>query len=366
MNKKFRYEGIDLLRIISMLMVVVLHILGIGGVIENTVENTSNYYISNFMEHFCFCAVNLYALITGFVYIKATYRFHKIVSLWCEVFFYSFLITIIFLLLPGFNISKINIIYGLIPITSSRYWYFTSYFCLFLLIPFLNKAINNMSQLLHKRIVFIGFILFGVISLIGSFVGCYDIFKLEDGYSAIWLMYLYIVGAYIKLYYRRNLYKKKVYFIIYLCSVFANFFFDMCVIYVKKHVYSKLPNVTLQIYNSPFIIIASIALFLLFVDLHFSKGKSIINIFSSVSFSVYLISVHPVLFYEFQKSIFNSYASMSSGLLVLSVVISAVAIYIVCSLIGYIQKQLFKLIKIDLLSQKIVNIGKRLLNKVHI
>ncbi len=40
MNKKFRYEGIDLLRIISMLMVVVLHILGIGGVIENTVGNT--------------------------------------------------------------------------------------------------------------------------------------------------------------------------------------------------------------------------------------------------------------------------------------------------------------------------------------
>lgn len=107
MNKKLRYEGIDLLRIISMLMVVVLHILGIGGVIENTVENTSNYYISNFMEHFCFCAVNLYALITGFVYIKATYRFHKIVSLWCEVFFYSFLITIIFLLLPGLILVKL-------------------------------------------------------------------------------------------------------------------------------------------------------------------------------------------------------------------------------------------------------------------
>ena len=64
---KERNYGIDLLRILSMFMVVLLHLCGFGGVLSNVKPFSVNYYIAWFLEIVSYCAVDVFALISGFV-----------------------------------------------------------------------------------------------------------------------------------------------------------------------------------------------------------------------------------------------------------------------------------------------------------
>ena len=66
-----RNYGIDLLRMILMLMVVILHVLGHGGVLDATTPLSAKYCVSWLIESFAYCAVNCYALISGYVYFNA-------------------------------------------------------------------------------------------------------------------------------------------------------------------------------------------------------------------------------------------------------------------------------------------------------
>lgn len=67
MNTK-RYYGIDILRIFSMLGVVLLHMLGAGGVLANSVRGNENYFAAWFLEIAAMCSVNVFAAMTGFLY----------------------------------------------------------------------------------------------------------------------------------------------------------------------------------------------------------------------------------------------------------------------------------------------------------
>ena len=72
---KERNYGIDLLRIVSMFLVCILHVLGHGGILNNTTENTVNYNVAWIMNISAYCAVNCYALISGYVGIKSKFKF---------------------------------------------------------------------------------------------------------------------------------------------------------------------------------------------------------------------------------------------------------------------------------------------------
>ena len=88
MNGTKRLQWIESLRIISMFMVIVLHICLQSGVLYNINVNSAEYFIAWFIKSFCYCAVNCYALITGYVMEGKTlsgsdrFRFSKILPLW--------------------------------------------------------------------------------------------------------------------------------------------------------------------------------------------------------------------------------------------------------------------------------------------
>ena len=70
-----RNYGIDLFRIVSMFMVVVLHVLGQGGILDGTIGVAGNYETAWFLETAAYGAVNCYALISGYVGIRSRYRY---------------------------------------------------------------------------------------------------------------------------------------------------------------------------------------------------------------------------------------------------------------------------------------------------
>ena len=79
---KKRNLGIDLLRIISMYMIVILHVLGQGGILFNLEIFSNKYNIAWILEIICFCSVNLYGFITGYVMTGSKFKYKKIINLW--------------------------------------------------------------------------------------------------------------------------------------------------------------------------------------------------------------------------------------------------------------------------------------------
>ena len=72
---KTRNYGIDFLRMISMIMIVMLHTLGHGGIYVLFLFYSVHYQIAWLLEVIAFGAVNTYAMISGFVSVDSHLRF---------------------------------------------------------------------------------------------------------------------------------------------------------------------------------------------------------------------------------------------------------------------------------------------------
>lgn len=71
---KTRNYGIDFLRMISMIMIVMLHTLGHGGILRSVSFLSVHYQIAWLLEVIAFGAVNTYAMISGFVSVDSCSR----------------------------------------------------------------------------------------------------------------------------------------------------------------------------------------------------------------------------------------------------------------------------------------------------
>ena len=136
---KTRNYGIDFLRMISMIMIVMLHTLGHGGILRSVSFLSVHYQIAWLLEVIAFGAVNTYAMISGFVSVDSHFKISNILILWLQVLFYGILInTVFFFLLPESRNTS-GWIQALFPVTRKEYWYFTAYAGVFFLSPFINQ-----------------------------------------------------------------------------------------------------------------------------------------------------------------------------------------------------------------------------------
>ena len=90
-----RNYGIDALRLFSMFLVVILHVLGRGGILGAT--NGGKLFVCMILETAAFCSVDCFALISGYVSYSGEekpFRYSKYIHLWLQVVFYSFGFTI--------------------------------------------------------------------------------------------------------------------------------------------------------------------------------------------------------------------------------------------------------------------------------
>ena len=113
-------SGINLFKLFSMFMIALLHVLGMGGII-GAAEGTSSYYPVYLMQNAAFCAVNCYALVSGYLMLGKKIKPSRITELWFEVFFYSVGLSAIMISIYREFFSAQNIVYALTPIVSKQY-----------------------------------------------------------------------------------------------------------------------------------------------------------------------------------------------------------------------------------------------------
>ena len=180
MNKVSRNYGIDLLRIISMLGVVFLHVLGHGGILSLDLSPV-NFSMVWFIEILAYPAVNCFVLISGYIGYKEEKIFPKIknlLNLAFTVAFYSVSSFLIFKFFSPETLGLKELVKSFFPIILKNYWFFTAYVGLFLLSPMLNLLVYK-SNFKHAFVYLAVFSLFSIISTV------YDSFSFIGGYSVI-------------------------------------------------------------------------------------------------------------------------------------------------------------------------------------
>lgn len=351
---KERNYGIDLLRILSMFMVVLLHLCGFGGVLSNVKPFSVNYYIAWFLEIVSYCAVDVFALISGFVGVKSSFKYSNLAFLWVRVFFYSFGITLIFLIYDHNIVSFKDLIKSIFPVLSNQYWYFSAYFVLCLFIPLLNYILNN----LERGVLLCSIVLVTSLLSFQQVVVRKDVFCVGKGYSPWWLLILYLIGGYIKIYLSKKKFLHKKLIIGYCTMILITLFSKIFIQYISIKVLGKnIDGGILIDYVSPTVIIASILLVLIFRNINFmGYSIKIISFFSPLAFSVYLIHNNNLINKYIIIDSLKQIVDLKWYLFVIVIMGSTICIYILCSMIDLIRVLLFKKFKVK---KKIEFFGKR-------
>ena len=352
-NRSNRIYGLDLLRIVSMLMITVLHTLGHGGVLKATETGSWQYTIAWAIEIFAYCAVNCYALISGYVGIKAKYKYCNIASLWLQAVLYSLLATLAVSIINKSTVSYVDILNSFLPVSNQTYWYFTAYFCIFFFMPAMNFMVNNMPKRELCTTVLAIMILFSVISTFSKItvlkVSINDVFATASGYSPLWLALLYIIGAYISKYRDDFKLSPALSLAIYLAAA--------AVTLAEKLIWGTKLLIN---YTSPTVLLCAIALLICFSGMKCTRSRRVIAFLAPLSFGVYLIHDHPLirgLIYE-RFAYLAQFPAWKMGLTILGI---ALSIYLLCSAIDFVRHTLFKLLGVkNLLARAEETVSKKI------
>lgn len=327
-NKKVRNSNIELLRIISMVMILGLHV-NVFSLGAPTAEECYYDPIPSFtrcaLEMICIIAVNLFVLISGWFSIK--FRIKGLMKFLFQCFF---ILTFVYFL--GIVIGKSSFSLGSALqcfCLLGNAWFVLAYIGLYLLSPFLNSFCEKATER-QLRYFLIGFYLFqtlyGNLSLSADFIA--------NGYSTFSFIGLYVLARYFNFYGRKFAkYGPSIYLISTLILIGGY--------WVSRSQGSQLISNMFFIYTCPFNVTAALGLLLTAVNKRI-RHNSIINFVAGSVFSVYLCHIclywTTDLYRETSRSIFNEYSGFLYFIMILAFIIT---VFLVSISIDQIRKYIW-------------------------
>ena len=360
MKNKERNSNYELMRIVSMFMIVLYHFLVHGHVLNNT-TGVLNILV-NALTILTVVHVNSFILVTGYFQCRSSFKMSKLIKLNNIAWFYKALIAIILCVFGILSLTKVDLIRFLLPIHYDTYWYIGLFMMLYCISPVLNKIIENSSKKDFRRIIIS---LFVILSMLPS-MSLQMTFNNHRGFSLGNFILLYFIGAYFRNYPIKNSYLFKklskearslVFLIIFFILAFINlllFVFETHLIQLgglTSYIGSVLENM-IYAYDSPIVILQAVCFFLWFGNINI-KSK-FINFVATLTLGVYLIHdnylLHDVLYPKL---------GLRNGELITSVsifgklLLYSLAVFIICAVIEFIRLSIFNFIYKRKISTKI-------------
>lgn len=286
---KERFLGLDLLRILSMVLVLVLHYLSFGGVLDTPTFGTPYYYLVWGLESLAYVAVNCFVLISGYFLSTSTFKASRVLKLVLHALFFSLIGLGMTLILNPAAIGLKQIIKSLTPVSSGVWWYISCYFQLLLLMPVMNTAIKGMNKRQFQLCL-------GCILLICSLIPCIIFWRSGQwptGFTTLWFVALYFIAAYLRRYGTALSSKKAL--LVYFMSSALLLASRLVIGYTTKALLGHVTREGLFYgYNSVLIVISSLSLFVAFWKIEI-KGRALsffIRKVAPYTLGVYLFHEH--------------------------------------------------------------------------
>ncbi len=272
--QKVKEANLELLRCIAMMMVIVLHYLGKGGILGNVAEPamSATGTVAWLLEAFCIVAVNVYMLISGYFLSTSSFKLSRLLQLWLQLWFYSVGVGVLAAalgLVPGEMLNTNYLLKLLFPVSMGHYWFLTAYIFLYLLLPMVTVALKRMNQC-QMRVT--------MVSLLVVFSLAKSVFpvRLEmdgKGYDCLWYLCVFVFAAYIRRFGGDFFDSKRKGLALYVMGSIAVFveIMGLHMLYVRTGSLGLLLTVSTE-YNHIFPLLAAVGLFVVFKNVKISGG----------------------------------------------------------------------------------------------
>ena len=352
-----RNYGIDLLRMVAMVFVILLHLTGVGGICANAALFSPQFFLSQFIRMATFCAVNCYALISGFVGWNRTPKLSSLLRLWVKVTAFCVAITVMTQLRAPETVGLGDLWKAFIPVKEAKYWYFNAYVGLFFFIPLLNHAIRSITG---REAVFAMVGIFLLVLWIPR-TRLSEVFLLANGYSALWLVILYALGGLMSRFEIPGKLPAKFWALGYLLAVLGSFVPRMVMLAFKPELWSPAnSNLSMQ-YINLCVILAGICLVGLFSRLELpEKLIPTVKALSPHAFGVFLFHTHTLVFLT---AIRGQFAWLGTAPLweLLGVLLGATAfIYILGTVVDWLIDKAMAITRLD----RLLKLPDRLIDRI--
>lgn len=333
-----RIIGVDIAKIVAMLLVVAVHVNGHGlPYAGDEPPSTAYLMLRSFLGSIFGSCIDIFAIASGYVGIVSSFKLSRIVRLWIQVVFTGLAVLVCLDFFAGIKVQPIDYLKACVPIARGQYWYMTAYFMLCFVMPILNAGIKVLSE---KELRYVVLLLLGVICG-ESFLCSVGALGVEGGYSFEWIAVLYVVGAYVRLY--NPLDRSRVLLIGCICA--CAMIGGWVPMLLQKVSAMHLPRLfEFGGYTSPFTVMIALSIFALCLKVRMAseRVRRAVVLLSSTTLGVYLIHVQPVFFSEvFGKNLRNLTVSEVGSYLYL-LIISTAVIYIACTVLDFLRILLFR------------------------
>lgn len=325
---KARDSNLELLRLISMFMIILIHAnMFLGRFCPDPLPRT---FFNGMVNGICNIGVTCFILISGYFGIRL--KLNKLIKLECMMITFSLLETaLLYLVFPeqmqGAALLE-ALIKSLFPVISRKYWFYSCYVVLTLLSKWLQILIEHLEEKVFRHLLFLLLVLFSVLPTVFYF----EILP-DNGKGLGQMIMIYLLGRYIALYRRRLPFAK--------INAAVLFVF----LWLLNGLSHEMPLRIGGIYhhlckdNSITNIIMAILLFYFMKDLKITLkplNRVTTHLFAVFALNNSLVNIFMYFFAPEDRLIMNN---SGGGFLLLAAM--ALMILIICLLIGFLRELLF-------------------------
>lgn len=341
-----RNYGIDLGKMCAMLGVCVLHVLNLRGDISTIDLSSPVFYSSWALEILCFCAVDVFAMITGYLMCTRRAKIRSLLYIYLQVAFISLVALLVASIFYPDLIAPNNLLAVLFPplLGGDSYWYITAYFIMYLFIPVMNVTIKALSQKQHLGLLVA--IFFGV--CVAPYFVSMNYIEFAKGGSATLLIVMYFFGAYIYKYQPKRKFGASRWLVYGFLTTAATYALVMMSDYRAVVIYDVYNcSFKYAVYTAPFVVISAYCFVRFFSIVRVAKPiQKFLDSFNVANFGVYVIHCNYIVF-NFALSAFCSGFLVGLGYLeVVAAFLCALCVFFMCLFLDKLRYQLFEVLRI--------------------
>jgi surface polysaccharide O-acyltransferase-like enzyme len=283
-QKVERDSNMELLRIVSMLLVLIVHscFKSVGAPLMNEIiESPFTSFLRFFCESFSIICVNVFILISGWygVHLKPG----RLFSFVFQVLFIGVVIYFVFRIFGLVNAWNVSDWFELLFFRRDL-WFVNAYIVFYIFTPVLNAFVEHTDRERLKQFL----ILFFVVQTFFGFLFSEPYFS--KGYSPLSFMGLYLLARYARLYPNRyTTLNKKYDLAVYVAVTFVLALLSSCFVRLS----GKGGHVLFS-YTSPLVVLSAFYFFLFFTKIPFRSH--VVNGVASSAFAIYLVHCDPLIF----------------------------------------------------------------------
>ncbi len=199
-EKSTRHSNIELLRIVSMCMIIAMHYMTKGMKIDKlSVDAGAGNIVFWIIYAFCLSSVNAYVFISGYFAPDSKWSIGRLVRLWAEVLFYSIGVATVMSAAGAYDLmsADLSVLQRIfMPVTYEHYWFACAFIMLMLFMPVLNLAITKLDKKIFSSVLVLLLIVFCGFKSIDPYLIPWD----KYGNDVIWFMVLYLSAGYMRMY----------------------------------------------------------------------------------------------------------------------------------------------------------------------